>query len=801
MSEEAALYFLHVRLECEYVHVALYYTAMRRFLSIICSGFGITLASAALCATLTDVGTSSYSAAVQDLLDRGVVEGYSDGTFRPTSPINRAELLQILMKSRFPDKIPEDLRCFKDLEVRTPQWYARPVCLAQELGIVSGYLDETFRPDQTVNLAEALKMGFRSFGIVPSFSYKGAWYEPYLSLARSRNLLLPLLKNPSHLLTREEMAALTSALIAETEELAQHPSSSPAAFCGNGKIEQYEQCDDGNTQDGDGCSSICVLVSEPVRIAILQIDERASGTLSLIAQGQKHLPLLRFTATAGRQDALLTSITFSPSVGSLVFGEHYTLSMDRNGDGTYEQVVQANGKASNDSLTFDQLGSGGLLIPEGVPVPFVVTADLRSTLGPVSIGLEFATDLPDYIEAQGAVDGIALTGIETDNTCMASDCFIRVNTRASTDINILDRGNLFVTQDSTPTRSHILVGGSVSDALLRLKLRADGENIDIQTIRIDGVPSSVDSLLLYAFPSGQTFDPSRMQPIASATNGQCVDEPSTRLCAELGLSTLIVTPDEEMTLVVTAKLKNKALGAVSGESMTLSLSPATGGAVPSIEARGKFSQQILSVNDGNGTANGEVFIGISSPAPNVQISGKPNDIALASIEEIINGDIAEQNFIPSGDTTIGAFEISAIPHTNSFQGQNDVNVHTLTFTVSAQNVRLDPLGFRLRTKSDPGAFISCSAADTTGLIAISCTGIDNGTLQSHIGQGQSVTYLLSANVVNTEIVPGSSALTVTLPTLGQRTSVNSVVWSDGSTTFSWVDVPVTSVDSTRYQQR
>ncbi|MDD5469881.1 MAG: DUF4215 domain-containing protein, partial [Candidatus Peribacteraceae bacterium] len=31
----------------------------------------------------------------------------------------------------------------------------------------------------------------------------------------------------------------------------------PAPVCGNGKVETGEECDDGNTQDGDGCSSVC----------------------------------------------------------------------------------------------------------------------------------------------------------------------------------------------------------------------------------------------------------------------------------------------------------------------------------------------------------------------------------------------------------------------------------------------------------------------------------------------------------------------------------------------------------------
>ena len=33
------------------------------------------------------------------------------------------------------------------------------------------------------------------------------------------------------------------------------PPEAPAACCGNGNLEAWEACDDGNTQDGDACSS------------------------------------------------------------------------------------------------------------------------------------------------------------------------------------------------------------------------------------------------------------------------------------------------------------------------------------------------------------------------------------------------------------------------------------------------------------------------------------------------------------------------------------------------------------------
>ncbi len=749
---------------------------------------------------LFDVEDAPEREAIQGLLDRDVVQGYGDGTFRPLATINRAEFLKILIGSRFKNRVPMDPKCFRDLEVKVPQWYAGPVCAAQELGIVSGYPDGTFKPEKPVSLAEALKMALLSFGIVPEEIENGPWYEKYLTEARNRVLLTHLLKDPGHLLTRGEMAELTYLLILDAEEKAENPLKANAV-CGNGKKELPEQCDDGNTMDSDGCSSICILVSEPTRMAILQIDAQASGSVTSIAQGQTNLPLLKFTVTAGRQDAVLTSLTFTPTVGSLVYGKHYTLRMDRRGTGAYDSLVQSDGKTDSSTLTFDKLGDGkGIVIPKGISVPFVLTADLVSVLGPVTLGVNFATGEANYVQAMGAIDHLTLTGIETNNTCSdAGGCFIRVNTQATKDITVVEAGSLFVTEDSSRAVGHILLGGSNTPLLLRLRLHATGEDIDLHEIRIDGVPSSVDSLLLYALAPGSS-QPSGA-PFAQASTGQCSSQASTRMCAILPLRTMIVSPNQDIVIGIAARMKNDETGGVSGEMFTLSIASATSDTGLAVKARGISSGDELSQNNGDASAAGEVFVGTSTPASNSQILGRTNDTALGSIGSVVNAGAATGNSIPSGFANIGSFKISALPHTNAKSGLNDVILKTLSFTVSALNVQLDPASVVLVSSQDPNAEHPCSANASTGTITVTCSAIDTGDIQSRIGQGQWLIYNLKANVTNTQVTQGTSSLVVTLPTLGTRSDTNSIAWSDEVTTFTWVDIPVSSVSSTVYQTR
>lgn len=764
---------------------------------LVASILGVTNVSAT--PLITDIADATEREAIQGLLDRGVIEGYSDGTFRPLQTINRAEFLQILIGSRFKDHVPSDPKCFLDLEVKVPQWYAHSVCAAQELGIVSGYPDGTFRPDQPVNFAEALKMAFLSFGIFPQSNETGEWYEKYLLEARNWDILTSLLKNPEHLLSRGEMATLTYTLTLAAEEEAETMTPS-TAVCGNGEKEWQEQCDDGNTKDSDGCSSICILVPEPTRMAILQIDAQAVGSVTSIAQGQTGIPLLKFTVTAGRQDALLTSLTFAPTIGSLVYGKHYTLRMDRKGTGSYDTVVQSDGKTDGATLTFDTLGDKGVVIPKGLSIPFVLTTDLVSTLGPVTLGVNFATNFQGYVQALGAQDSLTLTGIETNNACTDDGgCFIRVNTQATKDITVVEAGSLFVTEDSSRAVGHILLGGSETPLLLRLRLHATGEEIDLHELRIDGVPSSVDSLLLYALSPGQSQPPSA--PFAQASTGQCSSQVTTRVCAILPLRTLLVSPNLDIVIGIAAKMKNDEVGGVSGDTMTLSVAAATSDAGLSVKARGISSRSELVQNNGDSTALGEVFVGTSSPMGNSQILGRTNDTALASIRSVTNAGEASSTFIPSGFATIGSFKIDALPHGNAKNGSNDVILKTMVFSVSAQNVQIDPMSLVLISSNDPNAEHSCSASGTTGTISVTCALIDQGNIQARISQGQWVVYKLKANITNTQITQGTSSLVVTLPTLGTRSDTNSILWSDEVTTFTWVDVPVSSVSSTVFQTR
>ncbi len=108
----------------------------------------------------------SAGEAIQFLKDEGIVTGYPDGTFRPKETLNRAEAVKILLIANSISVISEDSK-FPD--IAPTDWFIDYVGTAVKRGIVKGYGDGTFKPGNTISRAEFLKVAIESAGIrIPS---------------------------------------------------------------------------------------------------------------------------------------------------------------------------------------------------------------------------------------------------------------------------------------------------------------------------------------------------------------------------------------------------------------------------------------------------------------------------------------------------------------------------------------------------------------------------------------------------------------------------------------------------------
>jgi len=103
-----------------------------------------------------DVKSPILLEAVNYLNEQGIIKGYPDGTFKPDQVINRAEALKIIFESRG-IAVQEDTNSgFPDVD--SSLWFAKYVTSAKRLGLIIGYADGTYKPTQFVNKAEFMKI-------------------------------------------------------------------------------------------------------------------------------------------------------------------------------------------------------------------------------------------------------------------------------------------------------------------------------------------------------------------------------------------------------------------------------------------------------------------------------------------------------------------------------------------------------------------------------------------------------------------------------------------------------------------
>lgn len=134
--------------------------------------------------------------AIEYLEANGIIHGYEDGTFRPNNLVNRAEAMKIIVGAFGIEQKADSDVLFPD--VKKDQWFFPFVMGGYSAGIVNGYDDGYFRPEDTINLAETLKLVSIASGVELPLSVEAdvfldvpaiEWYAPYALYARDHNVV------------------------------------------------------------------------------------------------------------------------------------------------------------------------------------------------------------------------------------------------------------------------------------------------------------------------------------------------------------------------------------------------------------------------------------------------------------------------------------------------------------------------------------------------------------------------------------------------------------------------------------
>lgn len=138
-----------------------------------------------------------YSGAVEYVYAHGLMRGMSETAFAPNTSLTRAQAVQILYNLEG-QPVVSGTATFTDAE----HWAKTPIAWAQQTGVVDGYEDNSFRPENPISRQEFAQMMYNyakykgydlaakgNLDAFPDADKMGAWAEPALAWANGNNLI------------------------------------------------------------------------------------------------------------------------------------------------------------------------------------------------------------------------------------------------------------------------------------------------------------------------------------------------------------------------------------------------------------------------------------------------------------------------------------------------------------------------------------------------------------------------------------------------------------------------------------
>ena len=142
--------------------------------------------------TLKDIKGTKYESAVENLIEVGLVNGYpEDNTYRPNVVVTRAQMAKMMVVALGEEGKVTSAATKKSTftDIKNGHWAYGYVNVAKDLGIINGYPNGNFGPDETVTYAEATTMVIRALGYDDEVSKSTEnWPNNYTSYAKKLNL-------------------------------------------------------------------------------------------------------------------------------------------------------------------------------------------------------------------------------------------------------------------------------------------------------------------------------------------------------------------------------------------------------------------------------------------------------------------------------------------------------------------------------------------------------------------------------------------------------------------------------------
>lgn len=124
---------------------------------------------------------------IQLLASRLLINGMSENTFAPDSPITRAQFITLIVRALGLPEQTEGPVSFTD--VRSTDWFAGSVYAGANAGLIQGYEDLTFKPNDYITRAEMVVIFVRSMKLTGQASLTTVNVEEVLQAFRDHSLI------------------------------------------------------------------------------------------------------------------------------------------------------------------------------------------------------------------------------------------------------------------------------------------------------------------------------------------------------------------------------------------------------------------------------------------------------------------------------------------------------------------------------------------------------------------------------------------------------------------------------------
>ena len=177
---------------------------MKKVLSIVLSIAMVlcmmpAMAFAGTSAAYSDIEGAACEASVELLSELGVVNGYSDGTYKPEKEVTRAEMAKLIVTALGLDP---QAGTSSFIDMGAAEWAIPYVGYAQSLGIINGYGGGKFGPNDNVTYDQAITMIVRALGYTTACNeMQGTWPAVFVQKANELGILKDVNKfgsNPSN---------------------------------------------------------------------------------------------------------------------------------------------------------------------------------------------------------------------------------------------------------------------------------------------------------------------------------------------------------------------------------------------------------------------------------------------------------------------------------------------------------------------------------------------------------------------------------------------------------------------------